>query len=219
MAAKGRVHFASVVLDVDLTLCTIEGINWLAARRDPSVASRVAELTRNAMNGETPLESVYGDRLAAIRPSRSDVAALGEAYRESVSPGAAQALETLRARDVRVVAVTSGIRDAVLPFAIELGIAPADVHAVDVRFDEQGNYAGFVEATPLVRANGKREVVSGLSLPRRRLMVGDGSTDAAVRPAVDAFAAFIGAIRRDNVVREANYVVKSFEALVPIVLS
>ena len=213
------MHFSSVVLDVDLTLCTIEGINWLATRRDPSVAGRVAELTRKAMNGEAPLETVYGDRLAAIRPSRSEVEALGEAYRETVSPGAADALETLRARNVKVIAVTSGIRGAVLPMADSLGFAPSDVYAVDVHFDNKGEYAGYVEDTPLVKAAGKREVVQGLALPRRRLMVGDGSTDALVRPAVDAFAAFTGTIRRESVVRDANFVVASFDALVRIVLS
>jgi len=219
VASKGQVHFASVILDVDLTLCTIEGINWLAARRDPSVASRVADLTRKAMNGDAPLETVYGDRLAAIRPNRTDVAALAAAYQDAVSPGAVQALAAFRSRGVKIVAVTSGIRDAVLPMASALGFTPADVFAVDIRFDDKGNYAGFVAETPLVKASGKREIVEQLALPRRRLMVGDGSTDALVRPAVDAFAAFTGVIRRDGVARDANYVVASFEALERIVLS
>jgi phosphoserine phosphatase len=103
--------------------------------------------------------------------------------------------------------------------ASALGFTPADVLAVEVRFDDNGNYAGFGDETPLVKASGKREVVEKLALPRRRLMVGDGSTDAQVRPAVDAFAAYTGVIRREGVVREANYVVASFEALERIVLS
>ena len=35
------MKFASVVLDVDSTLCGVEGIDWLAQRRGPEMADRV----------------------------------------------------------------------------------------------------------------------------------------------------------------------------------
>ena len=60
------MRFASVVLDVDSTLCGVEGIDWLAQRRGGDVARRVRELTDRAMNGEIPLDSVYGERLAML---------------------------------------------------------------------------------------------------------------------------------------------------------
>ena len=44
-----EMRFASVVLDVDSTLCGIEGIDFLAARRGPDVGERIAELTDRAM--------------------------------------------------------------------------------------------------------------------------------------------------------------------------
>src|SRR5205085_3697398 len=56
-------RFASVVLDVDSTLCGIEGIDVLAMRRGPEVGRRIAEITDRAMRGEIALERVYGERL------------------------------------------------------------------------------------------------------------------------------------------------------------
>jgi hypothetical protein len=44
-------------------------------------------------------------------------------------------------------------------------------------------------------------------------MVGDGSTDAAVRGVVDNFFAYTGVARRENVVRVADAEAKSFEEL------
>jgi hypothetical protein len=45
------------------------------------------------------------------------------------------------------------------------------------------------------------------------LAVGDGATDLAVRPAVDAFAAFTGFVRRDAVVRAADFELSTFDEL------
>ncbi|HEX7918943.1 MAG TPA: hypothetical protein VF454_06025, partial [Gemmatimonadales bacterium] len=59
-------RFRTVVLDVDSTLTGIEGIDWLAARRDPGTAAQIAALTGRAMNGEVPIESLYGRRLDLV---------------------------------------------------------------------------------------------------------------------------------------------------------
>ena len=50
------------------------------------------------------------------------------------------------------------------------------------------------------------------------LAVGDGATDLAMRPAVDGFAAFVGFVRRDVVVRGADAVLESFDQLLELVL-
>jgi phosphoserine phosphatase len=93
-----------------------------------------------------------------------------------------------------------------------------DVHAVRLRHDAGGAYTGFDERSPLTTDDGKRVVVAALALPRPTLAVGDGATDLAMRPAVDAFAAYVGFARRETVVAEADYVLDSFDALRALVL-
>lgn len=211
-------RFAAVVLDVDSTLCAIEGIDWLAGLRDDTVAAAIADLTDRAMDGTVALDAVYGERLALVRPTRDEVAALADAYRAALSAGAADAIARLRAAGVRVVLVSGGLREAILPVAADLGIAAADVHAVGVLRGGDGAYAGFEAASPLATADGKRTVVERLALPRPALGVGDGMTDLAARPALDAFAAFAGVVRRDAVVREADHVLTTFDQLAELVL-
>lgn len=212
--------FASVIIDVDSTLSGIEGVDWLAARRGPDVGARVAALTSRAMRGEIALDAIYGERLAIIRPTRAEVRALGAAYATAVAPGAREVVGLLRAAGIDLVLVSGGLRAAIAPWATaELGFIDADVHAVRICFDASGEYAGFDAASPLATQTGKCALIAGLSLPRPSLMVGDGATDAAARPAVDAFAAFTGFVCRDAVVRVADHVLSSFDQLLELVLA
>ena len=212
-------RFSSVVLDVDSTLATIEGIDWLAERRAPDVAAAIARLTERAMDGATPLDRVYGERLALVRPTAQEVAALGEAYVAALLPGAHDAVARLHGAGVRVVLVSGGVREAIAPLARRLGVANVSLHAVSLRWDDAGAYAGWDERSPLATADGKRLVVESLALPRPALGVGDGATDLAMRPAVDAFAAFTGVVRREPVAAAADHVVDSFDALATLVLA
>jgi phosphoserine phosphatase len=211
--------FASVILDVDSTLCGVEGIDWLAERRGGKTCAQVVELTDRAMRGDIALDAVYGDRLALVRPSRDEVAALADAYAASLAPQAAYAILRMRAAGKRIVLVSGGLREAILPIAERLGIPSRDVYAVSVRFDADGAYAGFDTTSPLATATGKRTVAESLGLPRRILGVGDGATELAMRPVVDEFAAYTGFARREAVVNSADVVLTSFDQLMELVLA
>lgn len=210
-------RFASVILDVDSTLSGIEGIDWLAGLRGPEVAREVARLTERAMAGEIALEDVYGARLAAIAPLPQEIAALAAAYQAHVAPDAGAVLAELRANGVRLVAVSGGLREAILPLAESLGFTPPEVHAVGIQFGP-GGVAEFERGSPLTRSEGKLEVVQRLALPRPSLAVGDGMTDLAMRAGVDAFAAFTGFVRRRPVAERADHVISSFRDLLSLVL-
>lgn len=215
----GAPRFASVVLDVDSTLAGIEGIDWLAARRDAAVAQAIARLTERAMDGQVRFDEIYGERLRLIQPTAAEVAALAREYERHVAPGALDAVARLRAAGVRVVVVSGGVRAAILPMARALGLADAAVHAVELRFDAEGCYRGFDHDSPLTTQHGKAVVLERLALPRRILAVGDGSTDVAMADVADAFAAFTGFARRDAVVRAADLELASFDQLTEVVLS
>jgi phosphoserine phosphatase len=213
-----RPRFASVVLDVDSTLSGVEGVDWLASLRGEEVARRSAQLTDRAMNGEIPIEAVYGERLALIRPTRDEMAALADVYRERIAPGAAAAVASMRAAGVRLILVSGGFRQAIAPVATELGFAESDLFAVSVYWDGDGLYQGFEQASPLATQDGKLRVVRSLGLPRPTLAVGDGSTDLRMRDAVDEFAAFTGFARREAVVSAADREVTSYRDLAVLVM-
>ncbi|HKS06931.1 MAG TPA: haloacid dehalogenase-like hydrolase, partial [Gemmatimonadaceae bacterium] len=106
-------RFASVILDVDSTLVTIEGISWLAARCGEPVRSRVAGVTDAAMRGDISLAGVYAERMRLVQPNRDDVDALSQAYIESLQPRARETIAALQGAGVRVALVSGGLRQAV----------------------------------------------------------------------------------------------------------
>lgn len=208
--------FASVILDADSTLAGIEGVDWLAALRGEEVARRAASLTRQAMAGRVPLEFVYARRLELIAPTRSELDGLARAYVDAVASDAGDALGELRRAGVVLRVVSGGLREALLPLTRVLGFDDGEVHAVEVRFDTGGRYAGLIPS-PLATQAGKADVARALALPRPVLAVGDGATDLAMRPEVDAFAAYVGFTRRGPVVARADHVVASFHELIGVV--
>jgi len=211
--------FASVVLDMDSTLASVEGIDWLASRRAPAVAFEITALTERAMNGELTLDEVYGERFAIIRPTEREIGELARLYESSVAPGAPGVLARLRAAGVELRIVSGGVLQAILPVARALGFADLEVHAVRLQFDAGGEYAGFDDASPLTTQLGKAELVQSLALPRPILAVGDGSTDAALVRVADSFAAYTGFVRREPVVAVADHEVRSFDAILRLVLA
>lgn len=213
-----RMPFSSIVLDVDSTLCGVEGIDWLASRRGAEVGAEIARVTQRAMDGELPLEAVYGERLALIRPTRDEIRALADIYSSTFAPGAREAIVRLRASNVRLVLVSGGIRQAIEPAARELGFENGALHAVALRFDDTGAYVGYDDRSPLTTQDGKGRIVASLALPAPVLAVGDGSTDVSMRASADALAAFTGFVRREQVVRAADHVVSSFDEIVFLAL-
>jgi phosphoserine phosphatase len=209
--------FATVILDVDSTVSGVEGIDWLAARRGADVAKKVADLTARAMRGEVPLESVYGERLGIVRPDREGIDALGREYIARMAPGCADAVARMRGSGIEVKLVSGGLRMAIAPLAARLGLRLDDLAAVDITLDADGQFVSFDALSPLTTANGKKAIVESLDVRRPALAVGDGSTDLAMRPAVDRFVCFTGFARRDAIVRQADASVASFDELLRVV--
>lgn len=210
---KRLLRVGTVVFDCDSTLCATEGIEELAAASGTSVQA----LTESVMRGEIPMDAVYSRRLELVRPTRAQVEALKQTYIEKLVPDARETVRALLAEGIQVRIMSAGVRAAVEAVGAELGVPERHVAAVDIQFDERGDYAGFDAASPLTRAFGKREL---LQLWRREapgpfMMVGDGATDLEAADAADVFVAYAGVVERCEIVTRADVVVRS-ASLAPI---
>jgi phosphoserine phosphatase len=203
----------SVVFDCDSTLSAIEGIEYISADHIDAVEA----LTREAMDGLTPLESVYGRRLDLIRPDRATVDRLTSAYIDTLTEDAREVVAALMAEGIRVRVLSGGLLPAVRGLAQELGLGPGDVAAVDVMFGADGSWRGYDAASPLARAGGKAEVLGGwrATMASPVMLVGDGATDAEAKDAVDVFVAYCGLVERPAVVAAADAVIRSV-SLAPV---
>lgn len=211
-------RFNSVIFDVDSTLSAVEGIDWLAAQRGPEIEAWSAGLTERAMQGEIPIEAVYGERMRIVKPTLLEIEQLGKVYVERMATGAAETIAELRANNVEVIMVSGGLREAILPLGRELGVDQKNVHAVSVFFGQDGTYAGFDDASLLTRQSGKRTIVGQMDLKGPILAVGDGMTDCEIKAVVQGFAAFVEFTRREAVIERADYVVENFDQLRDLIL-
>lgn len=204
-------------LDCDSTLSAVEGVDELARWRGPEVFAAVEAMTREAMEGRIALDGIFRRRLELIRPTRDEVAAIGELYVREVEPTARATLAALRARGWMPVIVSGGFEQAIAPLAAHLGIDR--VEAVRLEFAADGSYAGYDVAAPAARRGGKPAIVRALQAelhPARTVMVGDGASDLEARDVVDLFVGFARYARRPSVMAGAAVTVQSLEQLPPL---
>lgn len=208
------IHYRTVVFDCDSTLSALEGIEELAEghRRE------VETLTDAAMRGEVPLDRVYGQRLALIRPTRDAVEALIPRYIDGLVDDAAETVVALRGMGVDVRLISGGLLPAVAGLGGHLGLPDEAIAAVPIHFAPDGAFAGYDESAPPARAGGKAEVLrsweaAGMGGPT--MFVGDGATDLEARDAVDLFVAYAGVVDRPEVTAEAAVVIRS-RSLAPV---
>ncbi len=212
--------FQYIFFDCDSTLSAVEGIDELA--REKGLFDDVQRLTNAAMDGEVHLESVYDRRLQLLRPTRGEIRRLAQKYRETVIVDAAAVIAALQFLGKTVFIVSGGLLPAVRPFGEWLGVPAENIRAVDVAYNSlSGEWWNYQkdhwgerpdvqylkhDEGPLVQSTGKIDVVRRLQKghPARSLLVGDGISDLAARPAVNRFIGFGGVVRREAVARAAD---------------
>jgi phosphoserine phosphatase len=200
---RERPRFDAICFDCDSTLTRIEGIDELA--RHAGCAAEIASLTEAAMNGDIPLEEIYGKRLDIVRPDRAALAWLAARYVEEMVGGAFETIATLRRHGKAIYVVTGGLLQPVAEFAYSLALAPSEVHAVNVHLDEAGAYQGFDRSSPLCRNDGKAIICRKLAAKHGNVaMVGDGATDLVAREGGAYVVGYGGITHRDVMLQEAD---------------
>lgn len=214
--------FDIVIFDCDSTLSLIEGIDELA--RLAGQGAEIAALTKRAMEGDIPLEAVYGVRMEAVRPTRAQLRAVRQAYRDHMVADAPNVIADLKALGKQVFIVSGGLRDAVADFGEWLGIPADHIYAVGLeynqlagewwRYNRRNDDEHFlaVETHPLTATGGKTAVIDNEIRAHhkgRAMLVGDGLSDLEARSAVDMFVGFGGAVTRARIVAEADVFIRA----------
>jgi phosphoserine phosphatase len=226
--------FDLIFFDCDSTLSTIEGIDELARLKGKE--QRVGLLTQKAMNGDIDLGEVYGKRLRAINPTRTQLEAIKELYMQNIVEDAAEVLDALRFMRKHVYIISGGLLDAVRGFGERLGVDAEHIRAVELEYNElsgewwkyhdpraqaQQKYLDF-DNSPLTVSAGKPEIVRELAGDTwgRRILIGDGTSDLATRGnGVDLFVGYGGVVVREKVERNADVFIytASLAPILPLV--
>ncbi len=218
-----------IIFDCDSTLSLIEGIDELA--RLSGQEAEVAALTKRAMEGDIPLESVYERRMVTVRPTRAQLRAVRKAYRDHVVTDAQAVIAALHELGKQVFIVSGGLRDAVADFGDWLGVPADHIFAVGMEYNQlSGEWWRYtrqndseqylaIESHPLTATGGKTDVIQTeirSNYAGRAMLIGDGLSDLEARPAVDLFVGFGGAVKRARIAAEADVYI-DVPALSPII--
>jgi len=206
-----------VIFDCDSTLSLIEGIDELARLAGQEV--EIAALTKRAMEGDIPLESVYEKRMVAVKPTRAQLKVVRQAYRDKMVSDAREVVTELQTQGKQVFIVSGGLREAVADFGEWLGIPANHIFAVGMEYNQlSGDWWRYnrpnetesflaVEDHPLTATGGKTAIIENEIRPHykgRAMLIGDGLSDLEARPSVDLFVGFGGAVKRARIVAEAD---------------
>ena len=206
-----------LLFDCDSTLSAIEGIDELGRLRGPEVFKAVEEMTTQAMDGSTPMESIFAKRLDMIKPTLKELESIGQKYIQQVEPTAVDTIKKLKAAGWTVIIVSGGFTQAIRPLAQYLGIER--VEAVELRFKADGSYAGYVESCPTAKSKGKNVVALKLRdefKAAQTILVGDGASDLEVKGDVDKMIGFGRYTARPKVKAGADAFITSLDQLISL---
>ena len=206
-----------LLFDCDSTLSAIEGIDELGRLRGPEVFKAVEEMTTKAMDGSTPMESIFAKRLDMIKPTLKELESIGQKYIQQVEPTALDTIKKLKAAGWTVMIVSGGFTQAIRPLAQYLGIER--VEAVELRFNTDGSYAGYVESCPTAKSKGKNVVALKLRdefKAYQTVLVGDGASDLEVKGDVDKMIGFGRYTARPKVKAGADAFITSLDQLISL---
>jgi phosphoserine phosphatase len=204
---KAKILF----VDCDSTLSAIEGIDELARLSDPAIFAEVVALTNAAMNGDVPLDEVFGKRMEIIRPDKSMADEVAQIYIDHIVPGARELIDLAKSKGWIPVILSGGFEPLIRPLADSLGIN--HVEAVPIYFNDCRTYAGYGTNYPTTRNLGKNEIINEwkqATLAARIVMIGDGISDLETKPDVDTMVGFGGIITREKVKLGADVWAESF---------
>ena len=164
-----------ICLDCDSTLITDEVIEMLAAHAGKE--EEVAEVTDRAMRGELDFEESLRERVAVLAGlDESVIASVSKAI--ELTPGAKDALATLKQQGYRVAVVSGGFIQVLEPLAAELDLDYVRASTLEI---EDGRLTGRVTGK-VVDREAKEEFLrefaadSGLDMAQT-VAVGDGAND------------------------------------------
>jgi len=210
----------AIVFDCDSTLSKVEGVDELAKMNNCWEA--VHKMTNDAMSDTGVNNSLYRERLELVQPTYKQMCELGKIYYEHRTDDICATIDFLTKLDKKIFIISAGLLPPVVEFGKMLGIAESAIYAVDIYFDEKGNYKDYEENSLLTRMNGKRTIISELmEFYPKIIHIGDGLNDIEAKEVVTRFIGYGGVAYRENIAKVSDCYVThpSMLSILPLCLT
>ena len=207
------------IIDFDSTFTKVEGLDELAnialagSATQEKIVSQIRSLTEQGMNGEITFSEALSRRIDLLKANRSHIEKLVDFLHTQVSESFQRNEKFLREYAERILIVSGGFKEFIVPIVTAMGIKEANVYANTFVFDADDNIIGVDQDNMLAHAKGKVKLLASLNLEGDIYAIGDGYTDYELRSSglANRFYAFTENVEREKVTSKADHIVPSLD--------
>jgi len=209
------------IIDFDSTFTQVEAMEELAAmslKNDPekdAIIEQIKHLTDLAMDGKMPFNKSLKARIALLSAKKYHINMLVNKLRKKVSPSFARNKAFFKQYQGRVLIVSGGFKEFIVPVVKSFNIDENCVYANTFIYDKKNNIIGADEDNFLAQNGGKVKLLKQLKLKGKVIAIGDGYTDYEMRESgmAEQFFAFTENIARERVIAKADYIAPSLDEI------
>lgn len=206
-----------LIIDFDSTFITGESLDWLAEIANPSVISKLSEITKQGMDGTITYQESLTSRLDLFWPNKNHINQLIEKINRSITPSVISNKNWIIEHRDNIYIISGGFIDYIQEPLTSFGILPNHIFGNSFIFDKD-RVVGFDENNLLSQSGGKAHIVKNLALDGEVMVVGDGITDFEIKEqgAADMFIAFTENMSRSSVTKKADVIARSFTEIISL---
>lgn len=211
-------HF---IIDYDSTFIKVESLDELSKISngdDETINNKISEITNLGMEGKISFSDSLRKRIELIECNKEDIVKTVEILEKKVSDSFKNNISFLKNNAENILIVSSGFHELIEPIVIQYGIKKENIFANKFLYDND-KVIGYDKKNPLSKSQGKVNILKELKLKGEVHVVGDGYTDYEIKKEglANYFYLFIENIKRESVVKSADYLLKSLDEFIKII--
>ena len=215
-----------IIFDFDCTFIKCESFEVLAEialmnkSNKEEIISKILKLTDDAMEGKFDYSHALKFKLDLFEINKSLILETIEDLKLKISESFIKNKKFIENYKDKIFIISGGFKEIIVPIVESFGFSSERVFANEFIFDKFGNVIGINEDNPLSESNGKGKVIEKLNLGSEVVILGDGYNDyeAKLSKKVKYFYAFIENISRNEVIKNADYIISNLDEFIDKIL-
>lgn len=210
-----------IIIDYDSTFIKVESLDELSKISngdDETINNKISEITNLGMEGKISFSDSLRKRIELIECNKEDIVKTVEILEKKVSDSFKNNISFLKNNAENILIVSSGFHELIEPVVIQYGIKKENIFANKFLYDND-KVIGYDKKNPLSKSQGKVNILKELKLKGEVHVIGDGYTDYEIKKEglANYFYLFIENIKRESVVKNADYLLKSLDQFIKII--
>ena len=210
------------IIDFDSTFIKVESLDELLEISEPGnklKIDNVKNITNEGMEGKISFSESLSRRIKLLEATKDNIDKTVQKLRDKVSDSFVNNIDFLKENKDNIYIVSSGFHEIIDPIVLEYGIIKKNIYANSFIFDKTQKIIGYDENNPLSTSKGKVKILKMLGLKGITHIIGDGFTDFEIKKEgyADYFYLFTENIKRKSLIKNADFLLKSFDQFIHIV--